>query len=100
MSGGALWRELRSLANRQQAGSWTLPADQRQEIVAHAVEELPESAKLLLALRYYEGLGVEELSDALDLRTDEVSRQITTAVSEVYDLLMQAERAERGEGPR
>lgn len=93
--GQTLWHELRALAHHRAGETWALSEERRGAIVSEAIEELPDPAKLLLALRYYEGLGVAELSAALGLTADEIHRQLTAALSEVHDILMQAERTAR-----
>ena len=58
---------------------------------------VPMSPRLLLALRYYEGLGVRELSCALGLSSQEVCQEISKAVSQVYRTLIRAEEKLRKE---
>ena len=94
----SLWLELRAMAGRRAGEAWRLPEERRCEIVTRAIEELDESAKLLLALRYYEGLGVAELSAALGLERAEVNDQLAAALAQVHEILMQAERTVREEG--
>jgi DNA-directed RNA polymerase specialized sigma24 family protein len=99
MDGGAsILRELQGRARRQRLGDWTLPLASRRGIVSQALEGLPEGLRLLLALRYCEGLGVRELADALQLPPREVQRAMSAAVSEIYRSLLQAERGARTEG--
>ena len=98
MSGGlGVLRELTGRAERERLGPWSLPAAHRRQIVAEAVERLPDRLRLILALRYCEGLGVRELAEALGLTPREVHRAISAAVTEVYRSLVHAERLARGE---
>jgi len=90
-------RELRGRAERQHLGPWSLPLPRRRQIVAEAVERLPDRLRLVLALRYCEGLGVRELAEALELPPREVHRAISEAVTEIYRSLVRAERLARGE---
>lgn len=96
MGGLGILRELRGRAERQHLGPWSLPLSQRRQIVADSVERLPQRLKLVLALRYCEGLGVRELAETLELSPREVHRAIAEAVTEVYRSLVRAERLSRG----
>lgn len=98
MTGGLnILKELRGRAERQRLGPWSLPLPRRRQIVADAVAGLPDRLRLILALRYCEGLGVRELAEALDLSPREVHRAIAEAVTAVYRSLVRAERLARGE---
>jgi RNA polymerase sigma factor (sigma-70 family) len=98
MDGGlAIWKELRRLAGQRRPPGWALPAAVRKKIVAEQIAKLPERSRLVLALRYCEGLGVRELSQALGLTRTEVSREISRSVSAVYRALLAAEGQERKE---
>jgi DNA-directed RNA polymerase specialized sigma24 family protein len=87
----AVWRELHGKLGQKSGGGWTLPLSRRLRVVADAVETLPERSRVLLALRYYEGLGVEELSDALGLTPKEVHGGISLAVTSIHRALTKAE---------
>ena len=87
----AVWRELHGKLGQKPGGGWTLPLSRRLRVVADAVETLPERSRVLLALRYYEGLGVEELSDALGLTPKEVHGGISLAVTSIHRALTKAE---------
>jgi len=96
MDGGrGLVRELRGRAERQHLGRWSLPLLRRRQIVTEAIERLPEPLRLVLTLRYCEGLGVRELAETLELTPREVNRAISTAVTEIYRSLVRAEKLER-----
>jgi DNA-directed RNA polymerase specialized sigma24 family protein len=93
-----IWRDLKTLASRYHHGTWKLPMDRRKQVVVQAIEQLPEQARMLLALRYYEGLGVDELAEALRSNPNAIREAIGKAVESVYRSLIQAERlyGERG----
>ncbi len=55
-----------------------------REAIREVVDRLPERTRLILALRYGEGLGVREVAEALDLTTGEARQAILRAVSEVH----------------
>jgi DNA-directed RNA polymerase specialized sigma24 family protein len=96
MNGGwCILRELRGRAERQRLGRWSLPLPQRCQIVSEEVDRLPEPLRLILTLRYCEGLGVRELAEILDLTPREVNRSISVAVSEIYRSLIRAEKLAR-----
>jgi DNA-directed RNA polymerase specialized sigma24 family protein len=97
-SGWCIARELRGRAERQHLGRWSLPLPKRRQIVSDAVERLPEPLRLVLTLRYCEGLGVRELAETLDLTPREVNRAISTAVTEIYRSLVRAEKLARAGG--
>ncbi len=96
MDGGPIMlRELRSRAGRQHVGPWQLPLNRRKQVVGEAIGGLPERQRVILALRYCDGLGVRELADAMQLTPREVNRAISSGVSEVYRTLMRAELTAR-----
>ncbi len=95
---GCLGRELRGRAERRHPGRWSLPLPRRRQIVTEAIEGLPESLRLVLTLRYCEGLGVRELAETLDLTPREVNRAISAAVTAVYRCLIHAEKLARAGG--
>jgi len=88
-SPSGLWRDLRHLAAAE-AGRPALPRAVRERVVVEAIDRLPERARLLVALRYFEGLGLAELAAALGLPPAEVDRQITAAVTEIHAALDRA----------
>ncbi len=57
-----------------------LPNDEQRQLLAQRLESLPERLRLLLALRYLEGLGVAELASALSMSPDEVGLGLTEAM--------------------
>ena len=97
-AGLTIWQDLKTLATRYHHGQWQLSLDQRKQIVAEAIENLPEQSRMLLALRYYEGLGISELAETLGSTQPDISRAIGNAVGTVYSSLIQAERRHGGGG--
>ena len=97
-AGKTIWLDLKSLANRYHHGKWHLPLDQRRQVVVQSMDQLPEQARMLLALRYYEGLGMDELAEAMGSNPGDIRQAIGKAVETVYRSLIEAERTfgERG----
>ncbi|MCK4412054.1 MAG: hypothetical protein KAY32_00785 [Candidatus Eisenbacteria sp.] len=85
-----LWYALRRLAAGDSRPR-QLSVAVREKVVAEAIDQLPERARLLVALRYFEGLGRMELSAALGLAEAEIDREITAAVTEIHAALDRAE---------
>lgn len=57
-----------------------LPGHEQRQLLLERLEDLPERLRLLLALRYLEGLGVAELATALSMSPEEVGRGLTEAM--------------------
>ena len=95
-----MWRELHGNPTRTPRGGWKLPAARRRRVIEEAISGLTERSRVVLALRYYEGLGVEELSTALGLTPKETQRVIALAVTRIHRALTLAEERWRaGERP-
>ncbi len=95
MKGGkTIWRDLQTLANQDSHGQWVLSLEERKSVVTSAIDQLPDPSRMLLALRYYEGLGIHELSEALGTAPEEVKQTIASAMNQVYTALVNAEQRE------
>lgn len=51
-----------------------------EQLIAHAIDELPEAEKLILALYYQEELTLREIGDIVNLRVSRVSELKTTSL--------------------
>jgi RNA polymerase sigma factor for flagellar operon FliA len=58
-----------------------------KEIVAVAIEELPEKQRLVLSLYYYEDLNLKEIGKVLDVTESRVSQLHAQAVSRLKSKL-------------
>ncbi len=78
-----------------------LSRTRREKIVRQVLSELPERSRILLALRYYEGFGIDELAAAVRADRETVSRELALALRAVQSRLRSVERegtgAQRGE---
>lgn len=61
---------------------------QRQkELLVEAITHLPEREKLVITLNYYEGLGIEEIAEALGLTVSRVYQIHTKAILRLKEAL-------------
>ncbi|MFH1144409.1 MAG: sigma factor-like helix-turn-helix DNA-binding protein [Candidatus Eisenbacteria bacterium] len=89
-------REMRAFARAfPRAADVTPSAGER--IVRETLEGLPERARLLVALRFLEGLGLEDLSAALGLSPSDADREIGAALSAIEQALDRASGKEASE---
>lgn len=82
-----LWRDLRRLAVAEGCTGAGVPGALAEERVVAALEGLSERARLLVALRYFEGLGRSELAAALGLSETQIDAELAAAVSEIHAAL-------------
>ena len=81
-----LWREMKAMAVAQSC-PLACSRVRGEGILAAALEGLPERTRLMIALRWYEGLGPDELGAVLRLPREEVDREMGEALSRLYRTL-------------
>jgi len=89
--GKTLWRDLRTLANQNSHGRWAISLEMRRSVVSSAIDQLPEGARMLLALRYYECLGFNELAEAIGQSPSDVKQVVSESIEKIYQDLIEAE---------
>jgi RNA polymerase sigma factor for flagellar operon FliA len=71
---------LSMIASSEELPSTTVERGQLERLIANAVEQLPETEKLILALYYQEELTLREIGDIVNLRISRVSELKTTSI--------------------
>ena len=61
--------------------------DQNNRAIRRAIEQLPESAKDLVVLRYYNGLSYEQISSVLGISKASINGRLTRAKRKMADYL-------------
>jgi len=56
-------------------------------VIRRAIEQLPESAKDLVVLRYYDGLSYEQISSVLGISRASINGRLTRAKRKMADYL-------------
>ena len=62
--------------------------------LAQAIEKLPTKQQMVIALHYYQGMTVPEISQALQLSENTLKKRIQAALSNLRQVLRGAEREE------
>lgn len=63
--------------------------DESSQMIRHAIEQLPASAKELIVLRYYNNLSYEQISDVLGISKATINGRLTRAKRRVEKYLRQ-----------
>ena len=61
--------------------------DENDRAISRAIEQLPESAKDLVVLRYYDGLSYEQISSVLGISKASINGRLTRAKRKMADYL-------------
>lgn len=61
--------------------------DENDRMIRRAIEQLPESAKDLVVLRYYDGLSYEQISSVLGISKASINGRLTRAKRKMADYL-------------
>jgi len=61
--------------------------DENDRAIRRAIEQLPESAKDLVVLRYYDGLSYEQISSVLGISKASINGRLTRAKRKMADYL-------------
>ena len=61
--------------------------DENSRAIRRAIEQLPESAKDLVVLRYYDGLSYEQISSVLGISKASINGRLTRAKRKMADYL-------------
>ncbi len=61
--------------------------DENDRAIRHAIEQLPESAKDLVVLRYYDGLSYEQIGSVLGISKASINGRLTRAKRKMADYL-------------
>jgi len=61
--------------------------DQNDRAIRNAIEKLPDSAKELVVLRYYDGLSYEQISSVLGISKASINGRLTRAKRKMADYL-------------
>jgi RNA polymerase sigma-70 factor (ECF subfamily) len=61
--------------------------DENDHVIRRAIEQLPESAKELVVLRYYDGLSYEQISSVLGISKASINGRLTRAKRKMADYL-------------
>ena len=61
--------------------------DENDRVIRRAIEQLPESAKDLVVLRYYDGLSYEQISSVLGISKASINGRLTRAKRKMADYL-------------
>ncbi|MHC4679179.1 MAG: RNA polymerase sigma factor [Planctomycetota bacterium] len=61
--------------------------DEHDRAIRRAIEQLPESAKDLVVLRYYDGLSYEQISSVLGISKASINGRLTRAKRKMADYL-------------
>jgi RNA polymerase sigma-70 factor (ECF subfamily) len=61
--------------------------DENDRMIRQAIEQLPESAKDLVVLRYYNGLSYEQISSVLGISKASINGRLTRAKRKMADYL-------------
>ena len=61
--------------------------DESNKLIRKAIEQLPESAKELVVLRYYDGLSYEQISSVLGISKASINGRLTRAKRKMSDYL-------------
>lgn len=83
---------------RRVRGRSSLRAEEARRL-SLAIDALPETSRLALALRYYEGMRPARIARVLGLTEDEVESLLAAAVREVAGILRDGEPPEPLEPP-
>jgi len=62
-------------------------SDENNRAIRRAIERLPESAKYLVVLRYYDGLSYEQISSVLGISKASINGRLTRAKRKMADYL-------------
>ena len=62
-------------------------SDENNRAIRRAIEQLPESAKDLVVLRYYDGLSYEQISTVLGISKASINGRLTRAKRKMADYL-------------
>jgi len=61
--------------------------DENDSVIRRAIEQLPESAKDLVVLRYYDGLSYEQISSVLGISRASINGRLTRAKRKMAEYL-------------
>ena len=61
--------------------------DENGRAIRRAIEKLPDSAKELIVLRYYDGLSYEQISSVLGISKASINGRLTRAKRKMADYL-------------
>ena len=61
--------------------------DENDRVIRRAIEQLPESAKELVVLRYYDGLSYEQISSVLGISKASINGRLTRAKRKMAEYL-------------
>ena len=61
--------------------------DENDKLIRRAIEKLPESAKDLVVLRYYDGLSYEQISSVLGISKATINGRLTRAKRKMADYM-------------
>ncbi len=64
--------------------------DESSQMIRHAIEQLPASAKELIVLRYYNNLSYEQISDVLGISKATINGRLTRAKRKIQKYLRQS----------
>ena len=62
-------------------------ADENEPVIRRAIEQLPESAKELVVLRYYDGLSYEQIGTVLGISKASINGRLTRAKRKMAEYL-------------
>jgi DNA-directed RNA polymerase specialized sigma24 family protein len=85
------------------AASWHIPLKDRRAVLQKTMTTLPERKRLVVALRHYEGLNLQEMAQALCTDVETVRALLDDAVARLARALIMADdkaRKKDGTPPR